>query len=121
MDGQRPVDPASLNFAWRRTGSDKLLPARIYDDGQATYVIWAASAPIPAILVRNEKGDEGPVNFAVRGDTIVIDEVPSLIVLRSGKASATLVNQRPAASRAAPPASATVAAAAPLPSNTQGQ
>lgn len=124
LDGQRPVDPASLNFAWRRTGSDKLLPARIYDDGQATYVIWAAGAPIPAILVRNEKGDEGPVNFAVRGDTIVIDDVPALIVLRSGKASATLVNQRPAAARAAPPASATVAAAAaqsPVPSNSQGQ
>jgi len=135
LDGQRPVDPASLNFAWRRTGSDKLLPARIYDDGQATYVIWAAGAPIPAILVRNEKGDEGPVNFAVRGDTIVIDGVPALIVLRSGKASATLVNQRPVSARApvvpasvapssAAPSIATVAAAAPqpsVPSNSQGQ
>ncbi len=123
LDGQRPVDPAALNFAWRRQGSDKLLPARIYDDGQATYVIWAAGAPIPAILVRNEKGDEGPVNFAVRGDTIVIDDVPGLIVLRSGKASATLVNQRPVSTRATPPASATVAAAAqpPVPSSVQSQ
>ena len=102
VGGETPVDPAALNFAWRRDGAAKLLPSRIYDDGQATYVIWAAGAAIPAILVRNEKGEEGPVNFAVRGDTIVIDEVPGLIVLRSGKASATLVNQRSATAARAP-------------------
>ena len=113
VGGEAPVDPAALNFAWRRDGAAKLLPSRIYDDGQATYVIWSAGAAIPAILVRNEKGEEGPVNFAVRGDTIVIDEVPALIVLRSGKASATLVNQRPAtaakASTPAPAIAATIA------------
>ena len=38
----------------------------------------------------------------MRGDTIVIDEVPGLIVLRSGKASATLVNQRSATAARAP-------------------
>ena len=45
--------------------------------------------------MRNEKGEEGPVNFAVRGDTLVIDGVPPVLVLRSGKASATLHNLRP--------------------------
>lgn len=115
VGGEAPVDPAALNFAWARNGAPKLLPSRIYDDGQATYAIWAAGAAIPAILVRNEKGEEGPVNFAVRGDTIVIDEVPGLIVLRSGKASATLVNQRPAtaapsaAKSSAPAIAATIA------------
>ena len=110
--GERPVDPAALNFAWRRDGAAKLLPSRIYDDGQATYVIWAAGSPIPAMLIRNEKGEEGPVNFAVRGDTIVIDDVPGVIVLRSGKASATLVNQRPAAAAKAPAPAASASAPA---------
>lgn len=109
VGGEAPVDPAALNFAWARNGAAKLLPSRIYDDGQATYVIWGARAEIPAILIRNEKGEEGPVNFAVRGDTIVINEVPGLIVLRSGKASATLVNQRPAAAAAKAPAPAIAA------------
>lgn len=87
---QTPVDPAALNFAWRAKGKAGLLPSRVFDDGAATYVSWAAGTPVPAILVRDELGKEGPVNFAVRGDVIVIDGVPTLIVLRSGRDSATL-------------------------------
>lgn len=102
---QPPVDPSQLNFAWQPRGSSQLLPARIYDDGQATYVSWAAGTPVPAILVRDEKGTEGPVNFAVRGDVIVIDGVPNLIVLRSGRHNATLENR---GVRPAPPVPASV-------------
>ncbi|MCB2078454.1 MAG: TrbG/VirB9 family P-type conjugative transfer protein [Novosphingobium sp.] len=105
---QQPVDPAQLNFAWHREGASKLMPSRIYDDGSATYLTWAAGTPLPAILVRDARGDEGPVNFAVRGDVIVIDDVPDLIVLRAGKASALLENKgeprKPAGSSSAPTA-----------------
>jgi type IV secretion system protein VirB9 len=96
-----PTDPAALNFEWKRVGAAKLLPARIYDDGNSTYLLWPEKSSVPAILVTNEKGDEGPVNYAVRGAMIVLDEVPDNIILRSGKASAELVNARPVASRPA--------------------
>lgn len=111
-----PVDPAQLNFAWKSTGVEKLVPARIYDDGQSTYLLWPAQTSVPAILVTNEKGDEGPVNYAVRGATIVIDDVPGTIVLRSGKARAELINTYPLASR--PPRALPTAAvpASPAPS-----
>lgn len=94
-----PADPASLNFAWKKAGSARLLPSRVYDDGVATYLLWPELAPVPAILVKNEKGQEGPVNYAVRGATIVIADVPDTIILRSGKASAELQNSRPLDSR----------------------
>jgi type IV secretion system protein VirB9 len=87
-----PADPAALNFAWKRTGSTKLQPARIYDDGEQTYLLWADRSAVPAILIKNEKGEEGPVNYSVRGQAIVLAEVPKLIILRSGKASAELEN-----------------------------
>jgi type IV secretion system protein VirB9 len=93
LSGEQPVDPALLNFAWAKQGSTRLYPSRIYDDGSATYVTWPAAVPIPAILIRNEKNEEGPVNFAVRGDAIVIDGVPATIVLRSGRNAATLSYQ----------------------------
>jgi type IV secretion system protein VirB9 len=48
---------------------------------------------MPAILIRDEKGEEGPVNFAVRDDTIVVEGVPATVILRSGKQSATLENK----------------------------
>ncbi|KPH59863.1 TrbG/VirB9 family P-type conjugative transfer protein [Novosphingobium sp. ST904] len=103
-----PVDATALNFAWKRTGLAKLQPSRVYDDGISTYLLWPDNTAVPAILVKNEKGDEGPVNYAVRGQTIVIAEVPRQIILRSGKAVATLENAR---SEAAPGISAPPAAA----------
>jgi type IV secretion system protein VirB9 len=102
------TDPAELNFAWNGTGDRKLLPARTYDDGSATFLAWPAGSPVPAILIKDEKGTEGPVNFTVRGDVIVVDGVPREIVLRSGKQAATLLNAgpvRPAATPASPQAS----------------
>lgn len=120
-----PTDPAALNFEWKKLGAAKLLPTRIYDDGNSTYLLWPEKTSVPAILMTNEKGDEGPVNYAVRGAMIVIDAVPDNLILRSGKASAELVNARPLAARpAAAPAPAAhaspsagttaVAAAAPV-------
>jgi type IV secretion system protein VirB9 len=95
-----PIDPAALNFAWERKGDAALLPARVYDDGNSTYLQWPARRAVPAILTVNEDGEEGPVNYSVRGDAIVIGEVPERIVLRSGKASASLHNPNAGKNRA---------------------
>ena len=96
-DPQAVTDPAALNFAWSGKGDRKLLPARTYDDGTATFLAWPAGSPVPAILIKDSAGTEGPVNFTVRGDVIVVDGVPREIVLRSGKDNATLVNSGPVA------------------------
>ena len=90
LAGDVPTDPAALNFAWRTKGSGKLLPRRVYDDGNSTFLAWGAKQEIPAILILNPEGEEGPVNYSVQGDVIVIDEVPARIILRSGGESATL-------------------------------
>jgi type IV secretion system protein VirB9 len=52
----------------------------------------------------DEKGAEGPVNYAVRGDMIVVDGVPSELVLRSGRNKAVLTHipPTPAPNRASP-------------------
>lgn len=89
------VDPADLNFAWNGEGDTALLPERAFDDGEATFLTWPVGRDVPAILITNAKGDEGPVNYTVRGDTIVIDGVPRSIILRAGEESATLVNAGP--------------------------
>jgi len=115
-NGESPIDPAELNFAWQSKGSSKLLPARIYDDGQSTYLSWAAGQPVPAMQVRDEKGAEGPVNYAVRGGVIVVEGVPPLIVLRSGRDRATLENHG-APRKAELPGAPAIAATTPI----QGQ
>ncbi|MEQ5788899.1 TrbG/VirB9 family P-type conjugative transfer protein [Erythrobacter sp. NFXS35] len=90
------ADPASLNFAWASAGTAELIPSRAYDDGEAVFLTWPLGTAIPAILVTNEDGDEGPVNFTVRGDTVVVDGVPPQFILRSGRDTATLTNTGPA-------------------------
>jgi type IV secretion system protein VirB9 len=47
------------------------------------------------------------VNYSVRGRTIVLEDVPKTILLRSGKSQATIENQRPAGQ---PPAAAATSA-----------
>ena len=105
--GEKPVDPASLNFAWTKRGDARLFPEQVYDDGQSTFLSWKAGVSLPAIQIRNEKGAEGPVNFAMRGDVIVIEGVPSPIYLRSGKSTAQLETR----AQARKPAPATALAA----------
>ena len=95
------IDPASLNFAWSAEGTPALLPETVYDNGSATFLAWPAGGAMPAILVKDDQGTEGPVNFAVRGDVIVIDAVPAEIILRSGDDFARLVNNGPAAAEVA--------------------
>lgn len=111
--GPGAVDPAALNFAWAGKGKRQLLPARIYDDGASTYLTWTAGTAMPAILVRDAAGTEGPVNFAVREDVVVIEGVPRLLVLRSGRDTATVENRgKPRSSAPAPAAAPTLVAAA---------
>lgn len=96
-EAEKPAqtDPALLNFAWTKSGEKKLLPENVFDDGEATFLAWPEGRPVPAILITDAAGTEGPVNFAVRGATIVVEGVPSQIVLRSGKDRATIVNAGP--------------------------
>ena len=109
------IDPARLNFAWAAKGKAALLPVRVYDDGQSTFLSWAAKAPIPAMQVRSDAGIEGPVNFAVRDDVVVIDGVPDLIVLRSGNDLATLKRNAPPAKLDLPEAKPQATALAAVP------
>jgi type IV secretion system protein VirB9 len=82
--------PADLSFAWSTTGAKLLLPMRVFDDGKSTWLAWAKDSTIPAILTREPNGSEGPVNYTVKGDYVVVDGVPPQLVLRQGKLSATL-------------------------------
>jgi len=89
------------NFAWKVGGKAKLAPDRVFDDGNSTWLSWAPGRALPAILIRDEKGHEGPVNYAVRENYIVLDKVPASIILRSGRDSAVLVRGAPMVAAAA--------------------
>jgi len=79
-----------LHFDWKTKGDGKLLPSRVFDDGQSVYLAWGRDAPLPAILTVSEDRKEGPVNYRMSGEYIVITPIPANLVLRYGSKYAVL-------------------------------
>lgn len=109
----KPPTPADLDFGWTSAGARDLLPQRVFDDGRSTWLAWGKDVALPAILIREADGIEGPANFTTKGEYLVVDGIPAQLVLRQGKQMATLTPDH--AARAAPvaplPAPATAALA----------
>ncbi len=98
-----PVDPATLDNAFALRGARDLFPAKVFADGQATYIAWPKGVALPAVLGRNARGVEGPINYAMHDDMIVVDGVPDVIVLRTGKLFATIEHQHAPAAQVKTP------------------
>jgi type IV secretion system protein VirB9 len=79
-----------LHFDWNTKGNGKLLPARVFDDGASLYLAWDKETPLPAILTQSEDRKEGPINYRLSGEYIVISPIPANLVLRYGKRTAVL-------------------------------
>lgn len=84
--------PIARNTAYSLQGSASLQPSRVFDDGAATYFAWPEQADLPAIFVVGADGVEGLANAVVKDGYLVVDQLAPRFVLRSAKASATLVN-----------------------------
>jgi type IV secretion system protein VirB9 len=95
-----------LHFDWQSNGYAKLLPARVFDDGDALYMAWNRETPLPAILTMSEDRKEGPLNYRMSGEYVVITPVPQNLVLRYGNRSAALWPTRRIAPSAPKPVSA---------------
>jgi len=97
------LPPERWNFAYRFRGSKANVPVRVYDDGRSTYMQLAEGVPTPAIFVVGIDKRETLVNFAVRGQAIVVDRVSPHLVLRHGRQVTHVYNEgiRP---QPAPPA-----------------
>jgi type IV secretion system protein VirB9 len=88
-----PVDPATLDYGWVVRGAHELAPSKVFADGHSTYIAWPKGMTLPAVLGRDQTGAEGPINYAMHDDMIVIAGTPHAIVLRSGKLVATVEHQ----------------------------
>lgn len=104
-----------LHFDWNTKGNGKLLPSRVFDDGASLYLAWDKSTPLPAILTLSEDRQEGPINYRMSGEYIVISPIPTNLVLRYGNKFAQLWPGRrivPAPVTSPSPAAGRLAAAA---------
>jgi len=79
-----PAPPVDRNHAYSYQGSAKVLPDRMFDDGEATYFTFRAQEDLPAIFVVEPDGGESVVNSHMRDGYIVIDRIARGFVLRRG-------------------------------------
>lgn len=97
-----------LHFDWNTKGNGKLLPSRVFDDGASLYLAWNKETPLPAILTQSEDRKEGPVNYRMSGEYIVISPIPANLVLRYGSKYALLWPSRRIVAPQRAPANAVV-------------
>jgi type IV secretion system protein VirB9 len=90
---QKPPPSAplpQLHFGWTARGAKALRPARVFDDGQSTYLSWPEKVPLPAVLVPAPDGTESPSNYRMEKGYIIVEGVAPQLILRRGKHSATV-------------------------------
>jgi type IV secretion system protein VirB9 len=97
--------PGERNDDYSYTGVAANVPQRAFDDGRSTYLRWADGVAAPAIYTLGPDKSEALVNYSVRGDYVVVDQVSPAFVLRRGNQVAVLYNdayQRPKLDAAGP-------------------
>lgn len=94
-----PVDPNAFlpvpekrNNAYTYSGAAELVPMRVFDDGNVTYMRWAAGTSTPAVYALNSDNSESIVNYAQRGDYFVVEQVAPAFVLRRADMKVVLYN-----------------------------
>lgn len=80
------MDMAKLDFDYKIEGKASWKPIQIYNDGKQTYVRLpktVSQSELPVLLVRREGGDV-LVNYRVKEDTLVVDDIFNEAVLLAG-------------------------------------
>jgi len=80
-----PPPPKVANAAYSYDGSSKIVPARIFDDGHATFFEFHEGEAYPAIFSVDTDKSEAVVNSYMRDGYVVVDVVARGFVLRQGK------------------------------------
>jgi type IV secretion system protein VirB9 len=82
----------NLDYAY--CGSPGLKPEAAWDDGVQTHVRFGARQELPALFVQNEDGSEALVNFSIETGEVVVHRVARRFVVRRGRLTGCIVNQR---------------------------
>lgn len=80
-----------FHFGWALSGDRNIAPLQVFDNGSNVWLQFGAGSPVPALFARSLKQalQHGVVGDRLltprrQGDYLVIDEVPTLLVIRGG-------------------------------------
>lgn len=74
-------------------GADDIVPSLVFDDGAFTYFQFAGNREVPSVFHVSADGEEGRVNWHMRGDLYVVKRMSRKFVLRLGSAVIGVFNE----------------------------
>jgi len=84
---------ADLNFEYSYSGSKRLRPEKVFDDGEFTYFQFEDFDVMPAIFAVDEQGFESLVNYNVQGQYLVVTNTGRQFTLRDGDSATCIFNE----------------------------
>lgn len=81
------------NYDYWYCGDASLKPARAWDDGVETTLVFGEHTELPAIFASNEDGSEALVNFDVQAGRIVVQRVARRLIVRRGRLAGCIVDR----------------------------
>ena len=75
------VDARRVNFAWQIEGDAPFRPITVFDDGRFTYVRLPNVQDMPALFAE-DAGKLRVIDYAVKGDTLIVHRVSDALLLR---------------------------------------
>jgi len=91
---QSSPQAASYNYSYTFTGSDALAPAKLFDDGNATYFKFSSLVTGPRIFMVGSDGKEALLASRRSGEYWVVDNVSPRFTVRQGKAFVCVYNEK---------------------------
>jgi len=84
----------SQNFDYWVAGSEEISPTAARDDGRFIYLTFTNNRDMPAVYSVDEHGNEALINTTViDGNTIVVQRLVRHLMLRKGRAVASVLNK----------------------------
>lgn len=78
-------EPKAYNWNYSFSGSKRIMPLHVFDDGTFTYFELRKNQPVPAVfIVDNKQGHESVVNTRQQGDYLVVQRTAPQFTLRNG-------------------------------------
>lgn len=91
--GSKDMMSLKKNLDYSYTGSKRLKPIDVFDDGKSfTYIKFPPLQIMPAIYSVDGSRQESIVNYRVEGDWVIIEKITGQFTLRNGDMVGTVVN-----------------------------